>query len=193
MGIWLVRTLSYGSNSLWSDPHPKLGMAILFLAFFQPIFGLIHHRIYKKRAQNTKAGRPTKPPGRTPVGYLHLWLGRLLIVLGMVNGGLGLRLAAVSPFENHSRTKIIAYGVGAGIMFFLYFVFVVFGEIRRSRANQEFNRNRVEASRNIPLIDAEGAQIGGPMPPTYTVGNMPPSYEDSQQGPRKEAQTSRYS
>jgi hypothetical protein len=35
MGIWLARqTASYG---VWNDAHPKLGLAILALAFFQPI------------------------------------------------------------------------------------------------------------------------------------------------------------
>ncbi|KAJ9659966.1 hypothetical protein H2198_002856 [Neophaeococcomyces mojaviensis] len=189
LGIWLIRTLSYGPYSMWEDPHPKLGVAILALAFLQPIFGLIHHSIYKRRALDTKAGRPTKAPGRTVVGYIHLWLGRLLIVLGMINGGLGLRLAASSPFAGNNKTKAIAYGVGAGIMLLLYLIFVVFGEIRRSKNIKENQRHAAEASRNIPLMDAEGVQTRGPVPPTYSLGNVPPSYEDSQESLRKEAQT----
>jgi hypothetical protein len=36
MGIWLAQQLEPYSD-VWSDPHPKLGLAILALAFFQPI------------------------------------------------------------------------------------------------------------------------------------------------------------
>jgi hypothetical protein len=35
MGIWLAQqTAPFG---VWNDPHPKLGLAILGLAFVQPI------------------------------------------------------------------------------------------------------------------------------------------------------------
>lgn len=194
MGLWLVRNLSYGSFSLWNDPHPKIGMTILLLAFLQPFFGFIHHRIYKKRAQNKKAGLSTKPPGRTAVGYIHLWLGRFLIVLGVINGGLGLKLASYSPYETHSKTKIIVYGVASGIMLVLYFLIVILGEIRRSRANRDLNRQQGEIGRNVPLLNTSSVPPRGYMSPISAAGNVPPpTYEDSQEDVRKVAQsTARY-
>lgn len=181
-GIWLIHELSYGPYNLWDDPHPKIGVAILVLAFFQPISGLIQHATYKRRAAAVKAGKATKLPGRTVAGYAHLWLGRGLIVLGMINGGLGLRLAARSPYETNKQAKAIAYGVGAGVMFLLYVAFVVSGEIRRSRARQEVRT----AQQNVPLADR-----GDAVAPVHAP---PPSYEDSQQSLRKQAETTaRYS
>jgi len=191
MGIYLVRSLSYGPYSMWQDPHTKLGIAILVLAFFQPILGLLHHSLYKKRVTAVKQGNATKLPGRTVPGYAHLWLGRVLIVLGMINGGLGLRLASNSPYETHGRTKAIAYGVGAGVMFLLYLAFVILGERRRSKERKEQQNDMT--TRGVPLMthDAEGVQRSGPVPPTY---NHPPSYEDSQESLRKEGETTaRYS
>lgn len=171
---------------MWQDPHTKLGVAILILAFLQPIIGLIHHVIYKRRATAAKNGTSSKMPGRTVPGYMHLWLGRLLIVLGMINGGLGLRLASQSPLQNNTNTKAIAYGVGAGIMFLLYIAFVVFGERRRSRERKE-HANDLSRS-GMPLVTPErsGTQRGGLAPPVY---NQPPSYEDSQESLRKEGNT----
>jgi len=201
LGIWLIRQLSdgdsyasYSSYSLWDDPHPKIGVGILVAAFFQPIFGLIHHTIYKRRVAATKAGRPTKPPGRTAIGTIHLWLGRLLIVLGVINGGLGLRLASYTDFAGNTRTKAIAYGIGSGIMLLLYFIFIVRGEIRRSKGLKESKRQADEANRNnVPLLPMEAVQARGPPPPLYTAGHMsvPPSYEDSQMGGSASGQTNR--
>jgi hypothetical protein len=55
-------------------------------------------------------------------------MGRILITLGIINGGLGLRLA-----DNATRGECIAYGVIAGIIWLLWVVLAVFGERRRAR------------------------------------------------------------
>ncbi|OAL36545.1 hypothetical protein AYO20_04161 [Fonsecaea nubica] len=164
MGIWLAQqSAAFG---VWNDPHPKLGLAILALAFFQPIFGSLHHSIYKRRAQNVQAGKPTKPPGRTTPGRVHLWLGRLLIVLGMINGGLGIRLASFSPFQTDATSKAkIAYGVIAATMFLLYLVFVVTFEIRKSRASTEEVRSSQQVVTNkdgLPSYDESEESVGRP-------------------------------
>ncbi|EXJ65811.1 uncharacterized protein A1O5_11052 [Cladophialophora psammophila CBS 110553] len=165
MGIWLAQqSAAYG---IWSDPHPKLGLVILALAFFQPIFGAIHHSVYKRRAQNVQEGKPTKPPGRTAPVRVHLWLGRLLIVLGMINGGLGIRLASFSPFQTDSTsTKAkIAYGVIAATMFLLYLVFVITFELRRARSRTEEvrSRERVIANKDgLPSYDESEESVGRP-------------------------------
>jgi hypothetical protein len=48
-----------------------------------------------------------------------------LIICGVINGGLGLQLAANSPNGN------IAYGVVAGAMFILYVVVVLITGLRK--------------------------------------------------------------
>ncbi|EXJ61085.1 hypothetical protein A1O7_05238 [Cladophialophora yegresii CBS 114405] len=168
MGIWIAQQLDQYAD-VWSDPHPRLGVAILALALFQPIFGGIHHSIYKKRARNVHSGKHTKPPGRTVPGHIHLWLGRSLIVLGMINGGLGIRLASFSPFQtNATSTKVkIAYGVVAATMFLLYLFFVVGFEIRRVRSRgSEGAGRREEVVRNrnkdggLPSYDESEESVG---------------------------------
>ncbi|KAK5044998.1 hypothetical protein LTR84_010146 [Exophiala bonariae] len=164
-GIWLAQqSAAYG---VWNDPHPRLGLAILAIAFFQPIFGAVHHRIYKSRSQNVAAGNPTNPPGRTPVGRAHLWLGRVLIALGIINGGLGIRLASYSPFQTDatSQKASIGYGVVAGVMFLLYLVSVIAFEIRRARlqlAEEEERERTMVPKAALPTYDESQECVGRP-------------------------------
>ena len=183
-GVYLVRSLSFGSYSMWQDPHTKMGIAILVLAFIQPFLGLIHHLVYKRRARAVKVGSSAEKPGRTAPGYAHLWLGRILIFLGMINGGLGIRLASQSRYSSNSQTKSIAYGVGAGIMFLLYVAFIILGERRRSKERRE---KQTDLSRSgVPLVAHNETH-----PPSYF---NPPTYEASQESIAKEGHTTaRYS
>jgi hypothetical protein len=74
----------------------------------QPFLGAIHHWVYVRKKT------------RTALAPVHVWLGRILILLGMVNGGLGLRLA-----DNTHGGKI-AYGVVAGVCGTMYLAWVVY-------------------------------------------------------------------
>lgn len=80
-----------------------------------PIFGWLHHQLFKRYGH------------RTFWSYIHIWLGRLLITLGIINGGLGLKLAG-SP-----QDWIIAYSVVAGVVWFVYIAAAVLGEARRKK------------------------------------------------------------
>ena len=110
LGIYLAIT-----EDLLDDIHSIIGIILFGLLLAQIPFGLYHHRAFKKHQS------------RTLVSYLHLFNGRLLIFLGIVNGALGLRLAG------QERGKIIAYAVGAGIVGLLYIAAIVVGEMRRKR------------------------------------------------------------
>jgi len=134
MGIWIIRQAPSQAD-LFSDPHPKLGLAILAVGLFQPLWGLIHHRIFKSRAAAWKAGRSTQKPGRTAWGRVHLWIGRFLITVAIVNGGLGLRLAGKNPTVSATTTKnhAIVYGVLAGIMWLVYVIITAMFEFRKAR------------------------------------------------------------
>lgn len=95
------------------DPHAIIGVLLFVVFFFMPIVGTIHHRVYKKVGK------------RTLWSYAHIFTGRAGIILGLVNGGLGLRLA------DASSAATIAYGVFAGLMGVVYIGTVGFGEFRR--------------------------------------------------------------
>jgi len=79
----------------------------------QPILGQLHHVGFAKTG------------GRTGVSYGHIWLGRIIITLGIINGGLGFKLA------NNTNTGPIIYTVVAVIFYVAYMVSIFIGERRR--------------------------------------------------------------
>lgn len=101
---------------LFNQTHSILGTVVIGLLAVQPVLGLVHHRHY------------LKTQSRGLVSYLHIWWGRILMILGVINGGLGLELA------RESDGYIIAYGVVSGIVFMGYFGFKAFRHYRTPEA-----------------------------------------------------------
>ncbi|EPS36280.1 hypothetical protein H072_10217 [Dactylellina haptotyla CBS 200.50] len=102
LGVWL------GLNTRYLDyAHTIIGFAVVGSLVIQPILGVIHHWLYKKHQ---------KP---TWWGIMHRWFGRTIIVVGIVNGGLGLLLA-----ENTKGGKIV-YAAIAGVAGLVYLMVVV--------------------------------------------------------------------
>ncbi|KAK4178656.1 hypothetical protein QBC36DRAFT_99559 [Triangularia setosa] len=115
-------------NMLFTQSHTILGTVVIALFGIQPALGYIHHRQY------------VQTQSRGPVSYVHIWFGRILMLLGIINGGLGLQLA------QERNELVIAYSVVAGVIFLCYVLakmFTVLGAQKRQRS-----RSRKEA--NIP-------------------------------------------
>lgn len=56
---------------------------------------------------------------------MHVWLGRALITLGVINGGLGLQLS------DNTRTGEIVYGIVAALVAITYVTVVVLAGRRK--------------------------------------------------------------
>ncbi|TVY59672.1 hypothetical protein LSUE1_G008754, partial [Lachnellula suecica] len=106
-GLGLGVKLAQFTDQLWNNTHTRFGVAIVALFLLQPFLGLAHHFTWQK----TKS--------RNSFSHLHIWYGRILIILAVINGGLGLQLAA------NTRNGEIVYGVLAGVMAVVYVVVVV--------------------------------------------------------------------
>jgi hypothetical protein len=98
--------------------HPIIGIVVFACLFFQPILGLLHHSFFKKHQR------------RTLWSHAHLWLGRSVITLGIINGGLGFMLAD----DPKNKSAMIAYSVIAGVVWLLWVSASIIGERRRMRA-----------------------------------------------------------
>lgn len=96
-----------------SNGHPIIGIVVIAALLLQPFGGLLHHVRYVK----------TQHP--TIWGFIHRWTGRTMLVLGAINGGLGLDLAGQ---ENSAR---IGYGVVAAFFYLLWLAVVILTEVRR--------------------------------------------------------------
>ena len=87
--------------------HPIIGIIVVALLAIQPLLGQLHHVVYVRKG---------KPSFWT---LAHVALGRTLITLGIINGGLGLRLS------NNTRNGKIAYGVVAGVVWIAWMAIAV--------------------------------------------------------------------
>ncbi|KAG7105316.1 hypothetical protein HYQ44_016628 [Verticillium longisporum] len=94
----------YGNDHgyLFKQTHTILGTVVCVLLVVQPFLGLVHHMHYKKHQM------------RGAVSHSHIWFGRIVLLLGIIDGGLGMQLAS------SSTTWIVAYSVVASITTVLY-------------------------------------------------------------------------
>lgn len=93
--------------------HQIIGILAVVALIIQALLGYQHHRIYKKTGQ------------RTVVSHSHLWMGRTVIVLGMVNAVLGFSLAGSTP-------ETIGIAIIAIVVLAITIAVVYFG-VRRSK------------------------------------------------------------
>jgi hypothetical protein len=129
MGIWNAQQRDY-----LKQQHPIIGMIVVAGLFFQPFLGLGHHYSYKRSL-----------PLPNIFTYLHIWWGRALITLAMVNGGLGLQLAV-----NASMTQIKAYGAVAGIMWVIWMATVLMASVKRRTTSHE----KKETGEKVGRVDS---------------------------------------
>ncbi|KAI0831543.1 hypothetical protein F5Y06DRAFT_307762 [Hypoxylon sp. FL0890] len=140
LGIRLIQIIKIPPNNTSllqlssANAHPIIGIVILAVLFFMPPLGIAHHAKFKQLKR------------RTMYSHAHLWLGRATLTLGIINGGLGLQLARAS------QGVIIAYSIVGGILWLIWLITAVLGEIRRSRKGR-----------------GEGVEVRA------HVGNLPPT------------------
>lgn len=115
-----------------------------------------------------------------------MWVGRSLIVLGIVNGGLGIRLASNSPFrtDSETRTASIVYGVIAGLMFALYAALVVLFEIRRKRAQGQAGPAVQTQTKDLPTYDESQSSATSLASRQNTGGNNLAGPDNNANAPR---------
>jgi len=129
LGIWMASNIRFGGFNFYNNHHPIIGIVVFVFLFFQPILGIFHHIGFKKHGQ------------RRGASYAHLWLGRILITLGIINGGLGLQLAG-----NVRRRTYIAYGVVAGIIWLIWVLVAILSEWRRHQNVPAVRRTKEHSS-----------------------------------------------
>lgn len=123
--------------------HPVVGYIVTATLFlFQPALGLLQHLHFRRTGQ------------RGLFGHAHQWLGRTMMTLGIINGGLGLRLSGPIGTENEPRYGVIVYSIVAAAVFLMHVAAVVFLALSRRGANADrgrsgFGREKGDANRSI--------------------------------------------
>jgi hypothetical protein len=118
IGIWMTKNF-YTLN----DAHPIIGIVLFALLAFQPMLGFLHHVFFKRTS------------ARTIWSYGHIWFGRIAIILGIVNGGLGLGLAKRTGHMVPSQSAVIGYAVVAGFFGVAYILSAIYGERKRGQSS----------------------------------------------------------
>ena len=141
LGAWLV----VAEGALHQSAHPIIGIVVISMLLLQPITGLIHHAIYKKKQS------------RTAFAIMHLWYGRALLILGLINGGLGLQLSGNKMGE-------IGYGVCAGVVGVFWIAVVVWTAVRGTSRDSGLKREEREKYSPSDETVLGGSGSGGGSP-----------------------------
>jgi hypothetical protein len=109
LGIDIARELHFFTTR--SVPaHVVIGLlATSMIILIQPAMGILQHLHFKKTG------------GQSVFGYIHRWNGRVAIILGMINQGLGFQLVGIGTVVHaHSLVRnFVILGVLGGIWFAL--------------------------------------------------------------------------
>jgi hypothetical protein len=129
IGIWMTKNF-YTLN----DAHPIIGIALFALLAFQPMLGFLHHVFFKRHN------------ARTIWSYGHIWFGRIAIILGIVNGGLGLGLAKRTGHMVPPQSAVIGYSVVAGFFGLAYILSAIYGERKRGQSSAAHEESQSKGS-----------------------------------------------
>jgi hypothetical protein len=104
--------------------HPIIGLVVVCtIAVFQPILGSLQHMYFKR------TGR------RSIYGYMHRWIGRAAIIVGIINNGLGFKLARDDTIVPNS--SLIRNFVIAGVLALIWFALVMFDWVQQDNTTHD--------------------------------------------------------
>ncbi|KAI9763461.1 MAG: hypothetical protein M1840_000475 [Geoglossum simile] len=120
LGVWYIRTTKQPFSS---QPHYILGTAVISMLLLQPFFGFLHHAMYRQYER------------KTFMTLIHVWYGRLIFLLALVNGALGLKLG--KSLRGGMETATITYSVIAAVVGTLYIAVLLFSAWKGNRKGEE--------------------------------------------------------
>lgn len=101
--------------------HMVIGFIVVAsLVLFQPAMGIYQHMHYRRTG------------GHSAFGIAHRWLGRTMIILGVINGGLGWQMGG-------NQNAYVPYAVVAVIVFLIYISVLIFSWYTSSKSRDMQN------------------------------------------------------
>ncbi|KAM0802059.1 hypothetical protein BDR22DRAFT_844817 [Usnea florida] len=133
LGVYVANApTKVGRPSQIHEYHPIIGLTIISALVFQPVLGALHHAVY------VREGR------RSIWSYAHVWWGRVVLTLAIIQGGLGLR------FANNTTGGKIAYGVVAGLIWITWLGVAVRHDMKKAKA-PEVEGKRSDSEEMTPV------------------------------------------
>ncbi|EQL35470.1 hypothetical protein BDFG_02953 [Blastomyces dermatitidis ATCC 26199] len=116
VGVSLARDL--GKAAMY---HPIIGYVVIgWLVLCQPLLGYLHHLNY------------VKTHGPSAVGRVHRWVGRCMLALGIINGGLGFKFSGIGK-ETVPVAGVIVYAIIAGVIGVAYAGISTWGTLEKKK------------------------------------------------------------
>ncbi|KAJ6438485.1 heterokaryon incompatibility protein (HET) domain-containing protein [Purpureocillium lavendulum] len=138
-GVGIVASSRF--DLFFTSPHTRLGVFVVPLLGIQPLLGLLHHLYFLRNRQ------------RGIISYIHIWYGRSLMIIGVVNGGLGIKyardLGLVRPAESHQLQ--VGYIVVASIVAAAYIGSIAFTFIMDTR--EPFTYTPLSSDDSIRVVE----------------------------------------
>ena len=105
--------------------HQIIGYLVIgVLILFQPALGIMQHLHYRKTG------------GKSVMGVGHRWLGRSMIILGIINGGLGFVQSGPIGSTYVPSYAVVAYSIVAGVVGFIYVSVLLATSFRSKHSKQ---------------------------------------------------------
>lgn len=120
-----------------NDYHPILGhIAVLGVAVLMPVLGIVQHLRFRKLGI------------KTIWGVMHRYLGRFLVALGIINGGVGFHYA-IGKNPNIPPASPIAYGIICASVGLIY-VTVIYWRRSKTKAKNAAAQAHNESQETLP-------------------------------------------
>ena len=124
LGFYL--STQFTKSQSWNSTHQIIGIIILIAILLQWGMGFWHHLQYKK----------TKAPTR--FGAVHRYFGFIVILLAIINGGIGL------DWSYASTGAIVGYSVGVAVVSLVFVGLLVWARLKPRDGRKGFRRQEEE-------------------------------------------------
>lgn len=155
----------------FNTPHQIIGVIVMAGLIGQFAIGFLHHRAYTKSKATTPTSSPSPTPSTTKLAPIHIWLGRSILFLGIMNGFLGFPLA-LNPKLDLALLSVVL------------FVLIVFGPFAFWRFRRDLKKKKEmggasDADDGYQSQPWVGGAAGGQSRSNIELGQMqfPPPYQ----------------
>jgi len=156
-GIGIYLSTTYNKSKSFNSAHQIIGILVILALILQVALGWYHHRAYKRTQHST------------PYGAGHRYFGQILILIGIVNGAIGLSFADNGKY-------ITPYVVVSIVVVLLTGAWVFFSRWRASR-NKKYGILSGPARNNPGFIPPQYGEYNSDI----HLASMPPTNYPEQQ------------
>jgi hypothetical protein len=134
LGIDIAKDLHFFSRNV--PAHVIIGLlATSMIIVIQPAMGILQHLHFRKTG------------GKSIYAYIHRWNGRVAIILGMINQGLGFQLVGIGTVV-HAHSLVRNFVI-LGVLGLIWFSLAIWDGLRERLRTEKIVEGNGEAKREV--------------------------------------------